>query len=386
MKKLIITFLLLIPFLASAQPDSLSAEAKISVLTFGPYQGELYSAFGHSAIRVYDPVLGIDDAYNWGVFDFDQPNFYLNFAKGFLYYKLGVFSYERMRDYYVYFNRYVHEQVLNLSEEEKQKLYQYLLWNAKPENQNYRYDYFYNNCATKVRDVLITVFDKQVNFDGSYINTDYTIRQLTDLYLQQQPWGDVGIDICLGLPMDKQATPFEYMFLPDYIESGFNHASLNGKALVAETKLVYESVAEVEERSWFTPTWLFSALAAFVFVISWVDYKRRKTNKLVDFTLFFVLGIIGCLLFFLWFFTDHKAAAVNFNLLWAFPLHLLFAFSQFGKNSLSKMYTTFALILTTVTLVGWSFWPQQLNTMLIPLVILIWIRLAVNYKVRNQTV
>ena len=121
MKKLIIAFLLLIPFLTAAQPDSLSAEAKISVLTFGPYQGELYSAFGHSAIRVYDPVHGIDDAYNWGVFDFNQPNFYLNFAKGFLYYKLGVFDYDRMRDYYIYFNRYVHEQNLNLNKEEKQK-------------------------------------------------------------------------------------------------------------------------------------------------------------------------------------------------------------------------------------------------------------------------
>ncbi|MCZ8020553.1 MAG: DUF4105 domain-containing protein [Cyclobacteriaceae bacterium] len=384
MKKLIIAFLLLIPFLTAAQPDSLSAEAKISVLTFGPYQGELYSAFGHSAIRVYDPVHGIDDAYNWGVFDFNQPNFYLNFAKGFLYYKLGVFDYDRMRDYYIYFNRYVHEQNLNLNKEEKQKLYQYLLWNAQPENQNYRYDYFYNNCATKVRDVLVTVFGNEVVFDGSYIKTDYTIRQLTDLYLTQQPWGDVGIDICLGLPMDKKADPYEYMFLPDYIESGFNNATLHGKPLVSSTEIIYESVPEENTPSVFSPTWIFTAFAALMAIFSWVDFKRKKTNRGIDFLLFFTLGVIGILLFFLWFFTDHKAAAVNFNLLWAFPLHLLFAFSQFGKNAFSKQYAAFALLLTILTLLGWSFWPQQLNIMLVPLVIGIALRLGVNYIVRKE--
>jgi hypothetical protein len=386
MKKLIIAFLLLFPFMVSAQPDSLSAEAKISILTFGPYQGELYSAFGHSAIRVYDPVLGINDAYNWGVFDFDQPNFYLNFAKGFLYYKLGVFDYDRMRDYYIYFNRYVHEQTLNLTQEQKQKLYAYLVWNAKPENQNYRYDYFYNNCATKVRDVMVNVFGDEVVFDGSYIKTDYTIRQLTDLYLKQQPWGDIGIDICLGLPMDKKADPYEYMFLPDYIESGFANATLQGKALVLPTEVIYESAPEVNTPSVFSPTWIFTAFAALIAIISWVDFKRKKTNRGVDFLLFFVLGLVGFLLFFLWFFTDHKAAAVNFNLLWAFPFHFIFAFSQFGKNAFSKHYAAFALLLTSATLLGWSFWPQQLNTMLVPLVIAIAIRLGVNYVIRKELV
>lgn len=188
MKKILLFILVSLSCTCFAQ-DTLSLNAEISVLTLGPYQGELYSAFGHSAIRVYDPELEMDDAYNWGVFDFNQPNFYLNFAKGHLLYKLGVYPYDLFRDHYIYNNRYVHEQKLNLTTAQKQKLYEYLTWNRQPENQNYLYDYFYNNCATKVRDVLVTVFGDSVKFDGSYVKTSYSIRDLTDIYLVQQPWG-----------------------------------------------------------------------------------------------------------------------------------------------------------------------------------------------------
>ncbi len=200
-----------------SQGPVLSPSAEISIITCGPWQGEVYAAFGHSAIRVHDPSLGLDDAYNYGVFDFNQPNFYLNFTRGFLYYKLGVYSYPDFRDYYKYYNRYINEQVLDLSQDQKQAIYNYLEWNAKPENETYRYDYFYNNCATRVRDVFADVLKDSIQFDGSFITTHYTIRELTDLYLKYQPWGDLGIDIGLGLPMDKIAAPYEYMFLPDYI-------------------------------------------------------------------------------------------------------------------------------------------------------------------------
>jgi hypothetical protein len=322
MKKILLLFFCCTHFLALSQ-QSLSDQAQISVLTLGPYQGELYSAFGHSAIRVYDPALGIDDAYNWGVFDFDQPNFYLNFARGYLYYKLGVYPYDRFRDYYIYYNRYVHEQPLLLTSSQKQKLFDYLTWNRQPENQHYRYDYFYNNCATKVRDVLVTVFGDSVTFNGSYIKTDYTIRQLTDLYLKQQPWGDLGIDICLGLPMDKKASPYEYMFLPDYIESGFAHATMNDKPLVADSIHVYESRPQKPVRGLPHPLLVFAVFSLGVLALSIWDYRRKKISRWFDILFFTVLGIIGVLLFFLWFFTDHKAAAVNFNILWALPTHVV---------------------------------------------------------------
>ena len=208
MKKLFILVLLYSSQLSAQQIVTLSEQAEISVITCGPSQRELYTAFGHSAFRVNDPANGIDLAYNYGVFNFNQPNFYLNFARGYLYYRLGVEEFQDFVYPYMHFNRSVREQVLDLSREQKQKVFQFLQINARPENQQYRYDYFYNNCATKIRDVIVEALGEDaVQFDGSYVTTDYTIRELTDLYLKEQPWGDLGIDICLGLPMDKKATP-----------------------------------------------------------------------------------------------------------------------------------------------------------------------------------
>lgn len=374
---------LLIAALLSASltyAQTLSPQAEISVLTLGPYQGELYSAFGHSAIRVYDPEVGIDDAYNWGVFDFDQPNFYLNFARGYLYYKLGVYPYDRFRDYYIYYNRYVHEQKLNLTPAQKQKLYEYLVWNRQPDNQNYRYDYFDNNCATKVRDVLITVFADSVTFDGSYVQTNYSIRGLTDIYLKHQPWGDLGIDICLGLPMDKKATPFEYMFLPDYIESGFNHATLGSAPLVKETVSVYESREEQPPSSLIHPVTCFSIFAVVVLTLSYRDIRRGRASKWLDVPFFMILGVLGVLLFFLWFFTDHEAAAVNFNLLWALPTHVLGAFLLFSRNRWRRMYFGFSSLVMISTLLLWGLMAQQMNLFLLPLMVAILTRLVLNWK------
>ncbi len=376
MNKGILIVLLVISGECFAQGYQLSEQAEISVITCGPYQGELYSAFGHSAIRVYDPANQTDLAFNWGVFDFDQPNFYLNFARGFLYYKLGVYSYPHFRDHYISYNRYVHEQVLDLNSFQKQKLFEYLEWNAQPENVNYRYDYFYNNCATKVRDVLVEVFKDSVTFDGSYVTTDYTIRDLTDIYLKHQPWGDLGIDICLGLPMDKRATPYEYMYLPDYIESGFDHATLNNQPIVKNKIIAYQSMPEEIPSSILHPWVVFGLLLIVTATISLYDWKRKKLSKWFDITLFSIVGWVGVLLLLLWIATDHQAAAKNFNLLWAFPLHALAAIVLIKKGPqplLSKYFLGIAIILVA-TLVFWFFLPQQLNVFLLPVVAALLIR------------
>ncbi|MEP2771157.1 MAG: DUF4105 domain-containing protein [Fulvivirga sp.] len=380
MRKLLFLFVLLVPFLANAQEVKLSSEASIHIITVGPFQPELYSAFGHSGIRVYDPKRGIDDFYNYGVFDFNQPNFYLNFARGFLNYRLAVMDYQRVKNFYAYQNRYIHEQVLNLDSAQTQKLYAFLEWNAQPENMFYYYDYFYDNCATRVRDAVEQTFGKAVAFDDSYITTDYTIRDLTDIYLQEQPWGDLGIDICLGLPMDKKATPYMYMFLPDYIEQAFDHATIkvNGaaKPLVKRTIITYESTQEPSTASTITPLYLFSFIAVVFLLITWRGYKNKRYNKWIDVIFFSIVGLIGWLLFLLWVATDHNAAATNFNLLWAFPLHFPLVFWLFKKQLptwLSKFYL-FIGLLSAATVVLWAFLPQDLHNSLIPITLIVMIR------------
>ncbi|MBL7859480.1 MAG: DUF4105 domain-containing protein [Cyclobacteriaceae bacterium] len=388
MRKLSAFILFFISGFVSAQTTKLSERATISVITCGPFQQELYSAFGHSAIRVFDASQGIDEGYNYGVFDFDRPNFYLNFARGFLYYNLGVYDYPRFRDFYIYHNRYIHEQVLNLSQEQKQKLFDYLRWNAQPENQFYRYDYFYNNCATKIRDVIKEVLGDDVTFDGSYITTDYTIRDLTDIYLQQQPWGDLGIDICLGLPMDKKASPYEYMFLPDYIESGFDHATLKRDSviipIVKEKISIYESREEDLPAGLPHPLLVFSIVAVCIIAISIWDVKRKKLSSWLDVILFGATGVVGMLLFFLWFFTDHNAAANNLNILWAIPTHLVAVVALIRSPAWLAKYFLITALIQGILLLGWFIMPQQLNVALIPIVIALLLRAFLQFQFRPR--
>lgn len=364
---------------------TLSGQAEISVLTLGPWQGEVFTAFGHSAIRVYDPLNGIDAAFNYGVFDFDDPNFYLNFARGNNMYMLGVFNYRHFRDAYVAENRYIHEQILNLRSDEKQKLFDFLEWNSRPENRKYLYDYFYDNCATKIPEVMLKVFGDSVVFDGSYITTDYSIRDLTDLYLQEQPWGDLGIDVGLGLPTDKIATPYEYMFLPDYVESGFAHASIlhNGtrEPLVKRTNVVYESVPEENAAGIFRPVIVFSLFLLLIIFISYRDLRRKKLTAYVDAVLFTILGVLGVCLLLLWTATSHQAAAMNFNLLWALPTHLIGVAALRRRPKWLKKYFLVVTILTALLLLLWAAIPQNLNDGLIPLVIAAGLRSYTQYRV-----
>jgi len=383
MKKILWVLILI----ASVGKAQLSEQANISVLTCGPYD-ELYSAFGHSAFRIHDPVNNINLVCNYGTFDFNQPNFYLNFARGNNLYKLSIQDYQRFEDIYIYENRFIHEQVLNLTSEQKQKLFAYLQWNSKPENASYYYDYFYDNCSTKIRDVLLEALGKDVTFDESHITTDYTIRELTDFYLKKLPWGDLGIDIGLGLPMDKKAAPLEYMFLPDYVESAFDHASIvqNGLTvpLVKEKHITYEARAVEPSKSLPHPLYLSSFIALLAAGLAIWDLKRKKASTWFDIFLFGATGLIGILLVFLWFFTNHQAAAKNFNLLWAFPVHFVVAIVMRKSRRWLTRYFLFTAILIAITLLSWPILPQMLHYALIPLVVALGLRAFVQFYLRNR--
>ena len=373
-KKLVLLILVLMSSVTDAQVPKLSTNTEISIITCAPGQAEVFLAFGHSAIRVYDPEYGIDYVYNYGVFDFNQPNFYLNYTKGNLLFKLGVYLYPDFLNAYLEDGRWVHEQVLDLSQSQMQAIFKYLEWNALPENQTYRYDYFYNNCSSKVRDVFAEVLNDSIKFDGSYITTNYTIRQLTDLYLTRQPWGDLGIDICLGLPMDKKATPYEYMFLPDYLESGFDHATIRKKEMwvpiVKTKKPFYPLRPETVSKSPIHPWVAFGGFLALTIILSVYDLRRKKNSKWYDIFLFGVTGLIGSLLVLLWTATDHQAAAYNFNLLWALPTHLLvFVIFRAKSASFLRKYFRGVTFLMALLLISWYFLPQQLPVFLLPFVV-----------------
>ena len=366
--------------------QQLSEQATVSVLTCGADQREIYLAFGHSALRIKDPRLQMDLVFNYGVFDFEQPNFLLNFALGRNLYALGVHRYDLFEESYIADNRFVHEQTLDLTLAQRQRIFEFLMWNAQPENRSYLYDYFYDNCATRIRDVIADALGDSVNFDGSYIQTKYTIRQLTDIYLSEQPWGDLGIDICLGLPMDKVMEPWEYMFIPDYVESGVAHASVvrDGTALplVKDFRVVYASAPTESTVTFPHPFVVFGGFFLFVVGLSVRDYRRKKTSNWFDAFLFGTTGVVGILLALLWLFTDHKAAANNFNLLWAIPSHAVVVFLLRRRVGWIRKYFLATMVLEALLLVTWAVLPQQLNVALIPLVAAVLARSGVQYYLR----
>jgi len=370
------------------EAQKLSERATISVITCGPHHDVSFLGFGHSAFRVNDPQTGIDYAFNYGIFDFDRPDFVVNFALGNNIYMLGVQDFPRFQDSYIEDNRYIHEQVLNLTLEQKQKVFDYLVWNAAPENREYPYDYFYDNCATKIRDVAVKSLGSDVSFDGSYITTNYSIRELTDFYLKPFPWLDLGIDVCLGLPMDKKATPYEYMFLPDYVESGFDHAVVKSDSaltpLVKEKIIIYSEQPEESSFSFTHPLLVFGLLLLLTLVLCVKDFYKKKLSNWFDVILFGLTGLIGVLLLLLWFFTDHKAAAYNFNLLWALPTHVVAVVAFIRKKRWLINYFLAVFLLEAIVLLFWWALPQQLNTSLIPVVIILLLRALLQYALRKQ--
>lgn len=372
MRKLfILSYTLLVSGLINAQ--TLSEQSYISVITFGPGQEELYAGFGHSAIRVYDPKWKLDWAYNYGTFDYNQPNFYLNFTRGHLLYKLAVQDFPRMRQYYEYFNRSIVEQRINLTPEQRQKIFDFLQVNALPENADYLYDYFYNNCASKIGGVFVDALGDEFHFDPDYLDEPgLTIRTLTDrLTAEHHPWGKLGIDICLGMPMDQKITNLQYMFLPEYVELAFADAEVfnNGSwhNAVSVTNPLYQARPAISQASKITPELTFGAGFLVVLLLTFLSFKFKFQLRFFDVFFFLVIGLLGLLLFILWVATDHAAAAWNLNLLWAVPTHIIVAFGLLKKHR--SRWVNWYMLATGVScillVICWPFLPQAMNTALI---------------------
>src|SRR5690554_3065834 len=322
---LVLSTCLFVILASFSQSRRLSSDAEISVLTIG--QGSsLNDAFGHSGFRIKDPRLGIDEVYNYGIYDFNTPNFYLKFAQGKLNYLIGKNTYEDFYTSYVYQNRTIQEQTLNLSQTEKQQIYDYLLNNIKPENRAYLYDFFFDNCATRIKDVLVANTNSKVVFNDPKNLQPKTFRTLIHDQLDSNSWGSVGIDLALGSVIDRPATPEEYMFLPQYIHTFFGAATCANtqENLVKKDELLFEKqVVNTPKNNLFSPYVIFGLLGLIIIAITYSDYKKQTRTKLLDLLIFSITGLIGVLILFLWFATDHEATAQNYNLLWAFALNLV---------------------------------------------------------------
>lgn len=374
-KKLLFLFFFFSGLVSTAQFGSLSPAGEISILTIGP-GAELYDKFGHSAFRIKDSLSGVDVVFNYGVYDFDTPNFYTKFAQGKLLYELGVSYYEPFFQSYVAQNRWVKEQVLDLTKEEKQEVSDFLWKNALPQNKKYKYDFFFDNCATKIRDVLQGVLGDQLEYREDHITEELTFRQLIQQNLEANSWGSLGIDTALGAVIDRKATPIQYQFLPDYVFAGAANAVVhrNGdtRPLVVQTKTLFENEPVVANSTFFgSPLFVFGLFGLLIVFITFRDYKNKRRSRYLDASIFFFTGLIGILLFLLWVATDHTATANNYNLLWAFPisLFLVMAIAKKSPSPKLKRYVMLLMVMLALLAIHWITGVQVFAIGLLPLLI-----------------
>jgi len=375
-----------------SQNLQLSKDTTVSVITFGP-GNNLNDAFGHNAIRVKSRFFDI--AYDFGRYDFDAPNFYLNFARGKLNYLQGKNNYKNLISLYKNEDRSITEQTLNLTTTQKQDLYNTLEANYKKNQGAYLYDFFYDNCATKIRDIVETTLDGQLVYNVPKDYQEQTFRQLIDHNLHWNTWGSFGIDIALGSIIDRKATAREQLFLPEKVNVFFNNATLknNSQKLVINSNAIYTKQGiNGNKVSTFliSPLFILVIVASVILFITYKDYKNNTRAKGLDMTIFIITGSVGVLLFLLWFATDHTATAYNYNVLWAFPISL-FCILQILKATPKKWYIAyikFMILMLCLMVMHWTIGVQRFAPALVPLIIALAIRyiyLLRYYKI-NQSV
>jgi hypothetical protein len=367
--KLVLAGLLLtLSVVSNAQ--QITPNAKISLLTCSSGE-ELYSTFGHSAIRVKDTTTGQDIVFNYGVFDFDTPHFYWKFVRGKLMYQLAIQSTYRFIQVYNYEGRSVKEEKFNLTRDEKAKLIHYLKKNYKPENRYYLYDFFYKNCSSIIWDVVKPRINTELYFDSTAYHPK-TFRQMLHPPLEKMPWSKFGIDIALGLPADKTAGFIEQMFLPSYLSKNMSNTlrskPTNGsKQLLLEEKTLVEKKQNNSFTNFFTPSIVFWGIFL-LFMVFTLLIPKSKTTKTADYIFFSLQGLLGLLLLFLWFGTDHSAMNTNMNLFWANPIALiLVVLMRVRRHKLKTTAVAILIVTSAAVIIGWNLLPQQFNPVFVPI-------------------
>ena len=359
----------------------------ISILTVSPGK-DLADAFGHSGIRVIDRELNYDMVFNFGIYDFQAPNFYSNFIKGRPIYSLGINNYNRFLNNYKNQKRGIIEHKIQISNDKKNTLIQLLLENSKPENRFYIYDYFNENCSTKVADLFIEnlnddSFSTQINLPKKS-NDSY--RSLIYQMIPKNSWGSLGIDICLGSVIDQDINYRQTFFLPSKFGKFLDKIeSVNPETI--ESKLVLET-PEVPEESVFnltSPLLVLFFISIFIILLTYRDFKNNKQTKVLDILIISITTMIGLLISYLWFFSDHTAASQNYNILWASPLNILLFIDLFASKKRKWIlgYLKFIFLMLILMMSHWILSVQTFNITLFSFILALLIRylfLIYNHK------
>ena len=363
-KPMVNRFLILLSIycsLATVHPSwaqNYSPSSRVSLLTFGPGE-DLYSVFGHTAIRIYDPTQNIDRTFGWGGFRFAENNFYVKFLRGTLPYYIDAYDMSLMMYAYQAENRTIREQVLNLSPAQKQQLFSVLATNMLPENQTYQYKFFYDNCATRPRDVLTRACGDSLTMLSRSRMTGKSYRDWMNDYLGEKPWAKVGMNLAIGQPADEQTDGWHAMYLPDNVHDQMGHATLrqaDGKVvpLVIADQTLFKAARTFPQELplLFDPNVVFAILAVVITLVTIRRYTFGHVDRWLDRLLFGISGFLGWFLFLLWVATDHGVTAWNPTLLYLMPLHLPLIYWATNGNATARRRTMYFGITAGLTILG----------------------------------
>ena len=330
---------------------------EVSLLTCSPHE-EIYSLYGHTALRWHDlhqsgPSAGNDIAFNWGIFNFNKPYFVLRFVFGLTDYELGIMPFQYFCTYYEKWGSSVTEQVLNLSNEEKMKLEAALQKNLQPENRIYRYNYFYDNCSTRPRNIIEECINGKVEYAQ---REDYTpsYREMVGVCTRNHPWGTFGNDILLGIKADFKTDMRQQEFLPDNLLYDFDRAQIYAdgtyRPLVKERRMVVLPGVQIIEKDFpLTPTECAVILLIVALLLRGLEWKLKKVFVWWDVLLMLAQGLAGCVLFAM-IFSQHPTTSLNLQILLLNPLPLFFIPSMIrGKKT---KWQNLLLVLVVLFFIG----------------------------------
>jgi hypothetical protein len=311
---IILTLSVISSNIVKAQDSTQNTKLRFSLITCDAGD-DLYTIWGHTAIRVIDSVNHTDFVFNYGSFDFNTPNFIAKFMRGDLMYFISVDNYSNFLYEYQYFGRDVHEQVLNLTNVEKNKWYQELQINMMGSNRFYLYNFITDNCTTRIKDGL---------FKHAPINT-YSIgihsfreEVVSAPYKGGLGWVGLGIDLLLGAVADQTPNLSQEAFLPTLL---YKKIALNPHLISSSSNLKYNTKSI--ERKGLPVNFLIGLLLVYIFVASWNSLATQTIAKVLDISLLFIFGIGGALVLYMSQFSLHTACHENYNLIWLHPLYFI---------------------------------------------------------------
>ena len=362
-----------------------TSRMRISLLTVTPGE-ELYSIFGHSALRVIDSNSVTDIAFNYGTFNFDDKDFYLKFLRGRLNYYLNADNFEDFKYANQADNRGITEQVLNFSAAEKINIRHALIENLKEEKKYYLYNFFLDNCTTRLRDIIVKNHAPAPALP-SVMPAGSTFRDGLHKYqdLSDRPWTKLGMDFLLGTPADEVMSPAQQEYLPDNLMYALDSVKIT--RLVLSSQQLYPINTQRKNKVIITPFVFFTLLFLLFFVLSRsTNNMAVKSLNFLDAFLFFTIGLLGMIFVLMWVGTDHYMMKNNYNLLWAWPMHIIYAFFINRKTKRIATYSLITSIFLVLLLCSWFFLAQKMHYALIPLVMLMIYRSSVRFFTAEKRV